>query len=114
MGVGYVSEDVAPNLIYMDRRLNYILWIQYIVYAHDYVLENPRRHIRRIDMYIFRSSLSLRLELIPGRTKERDRLLYRYFFLGCKLGPEWELVATGMIYYLLILHQFEIRLELDD
>ncbi|KAF8815472.1 hypothetical protein BYT27DRAFT_7193446, partial [Phlegmacium glaucopus] len=33
-----------------DHRLNYILWIQDIVHAHDYVLGNPRRRVRGIDI----------------------------------------------------------------
>ena len=111
--LGSVSEDVALNLIYMDCRLNYILWIQDIVHAHDYVLKNAHRHIQGIDMYVFSV-----VAFSPSRTDVR---VYRgtgstviYPFLGCKLEPEWEFVATGMIYYLLILHHFERKTELDD
>ncbi|KAF8805857.1 S-adenosyl-L-methionine dependent methyltransferase [Phlegmacium glaucopus] len=56
--------------------LNYILWIQDIVHAHNYVLGNPCRRVRSIDIG-------------TGSTPI-------YPFLGCKLGPEWEFVATEL------------------
>ncbi|KAF8799196.1 hypothetical protein BYT27DRAFT_7202316, partial [Phlegmacium glaucopus] len=61
---------------HMDHRLNYILWIQDIVHAHDYVLWNPRRRIRGIDIGTGSTAI--------------------YSFLGCTLEPEWEFVATEL------------------
>ena len=55
------------------HRLNYILWIQDIVHAHDYVLGNPHRRIRGIDMYPFRSSSPQETDLI---SEEQAQLLY--------------------------------------
>lgn len=60
----------------VPNRLNYILWIQDIVHAHDYVLENPRRRVRGIDIGTGSTAI--------------------YPFLGCKLDPEWEFVATEL------------------
>ncbi|KAF8817006.1 hypothetical protein BYT27DRAFT_7229224 [Phlegmacium glaucopus] len=60
----------------MDHRLNYILWIQEIVHAHDYVFGNPRRRVRGIDIGTGSTAI--------------------YHFLGCKLEPEWEFVATEL------------------
>ncbi|KAF8815183.1 hypothetical protein BYT27DRAFT_7196859 [Phlegmacium glaucopus] len=60
----------------MDHRLNYILWIQDIVHAHDYVFENPRRRVWGIDIGTGSTAI--------------------YPFPGCKLEPEWEFVATEL------------------
>ncbi|KAF8814140.1 hypothetical protein BYT27DRAFT_7179942 [Phlegmacium glaucopus] len=60
----------------IDPSLNYTLWIQDIVHAHDYVFGNPRRRVWGIDIGM-------------GSTAT-------YPFLGCKLEPEWEFVATEL------------------
>jgi len=62
----------------MFHRLNYILWIQDIVHAHDDVLGNPRRLVRGIDMYAYARPMKnpLRKELMTRLTEERDQLLY--------------------------------------
>ncbi|KAF8815216.1 hypothetical protein BYT27DRAFT_7197105 [Phlegmacium glaucopus] len=45
------ENRLCPLSHRMDDRPNYILWIQDIVHAHDYVLGNPRPRVRGIDMY---------------------------------------------------------------
>ncbi|KAF8808788.1 hypothetical protein BYT27DRAFT_7163841 [Phlegmacium glaucopus] len=60
----------------VNPSLNYTLWIQDIVHAHDYVFGNPRRRVWGIDIGM-------------GSTAT-------YPFLGCKLEPEWEFVATEL------------------
>ncbi|KAF8813097.1 hypothetical protein BYT27DRAFT_7131878, partial [Phlegmacium glaucopus] len=70
------ENRLCPPSHRMDHRLNYILWIQDIVHAHDYVFGNPRRRVRGIDIGTGSTAI--------------------YPFLGCKLEPEWEFVATGM------------------
>ncbi|KAF8805512.1 S-adenosyl-L-methionine dependent methyltransferase [Phlegmacium glaucopus] len=60
----------------VPNRLNYILWIQDIVHAHDYVLGKPRRRVRGIDIGTGSTAI--------------------YPFLGCNLESEWEFVATEL------------------
>lgn len=75
--LGSVLEDNASKSYYMDDRLNYILWIQDIVHAHDYVLGNPHRRVRGIDMYAFSLNHFLFVkELMIGLTEEQGQLLY--------------------------------------
>ncbi|KAF8815187.1 S-adenosyl-L-methionine dependent methyltransferase, partial [Phlegmacium glaucopus] len=70
------ENRLCPLSHRMDHRLNYILWIQDIVHAHDYVLGNPRWRVRGIDIGTGSTAI--------------------YPFLGCKLESEWEFVATEL------------------
>ncbi|KAF8799482.1 S-adenosyl-L-methionine dependent methyltransferase [Phlegmacium glaucopus] len=70
------ENRLCPPSHHMDHRLDYIPWIQDIVHAHDYVLGNPRRRVQGIDIG-------------TGSTAV-------YPFLGCKLDPGWEFVATEL------------------
>ncbi|KAF8814968.1 S-adenosyl-L-methionine dependent methyltransferase [Phlegmacium glaucopus] len=69
-----ITLRIPENRLCPPVRLNYILWIQDIVHAHDYVFGNPRRRVRGIDLGTGSTAI--------------------YPFLGCKLEPEWEFVAT--------------------
>ncbi|KAF8814974.1 S-adenosyl-L-methionine dependent methyltransferase, partial [Phlegmacium glaucopus] len=70
------ENRLCPPSHHMDHRLNYILWIQDIVHAHDYVLGNPRRRVQGIDIGTGSTAI--------------------YPLLGCKLEPEWKFVATEL------------------
>ncbi|PPQ68289.1 hypothetical protein CVT24_005105 [Panaeolus cyanescens] len=73
---GHTGTNVVEVVIGVPNRLNYILWLQDIVSAHDQILATQKRAVRGIDIGTGSTAI--------------------YPLLGCKWDDTWNFIATEL------------------